>query len=820
MHGMVYCCSPCKPRYRRLVDSIYPTNARDGLNGANLNKLTFYASSHPEKLDRIGDYILQRLSRDLYRLRFNQVKVSVETMDSLLQCCHSSPSLPQLSEHHLKMIQKLLESNLPYMEQLGTDSFVKFSNIEESAPCYHRQYDFFISKFSQMCHSSNKEADKVRIAGLKGLRGVVWKSVTEDIHGNHANIWEKQHMDKIIPSFLFNLQEDEPKTLSLLEGPFGESGSKDETVNSLAGTCLRELMGKASFGTLRVVIEPVLRHLDLHKKWQPPPIFAIHVFRIILYSIQSKSSYYVIQELIDHLDTMSSSDASVRIGIASVLSSIVSIAGTSIGPLLLSIFNSLLKHLRASVEFQQSKKCPSTEDEKTYQETLINAMGDFANALPDYQKVEMMMFTVGNIPSLSDERKNREGDAFLQHVLVKTLLKVATRFRTSYLATIFTDSFLNTLQQLALVPDPQVRLITQKIFHTLLDRHDNVTSLQSLDLETDISDLQLTVEKCSSPDQMFMRKNAHSIMVSLYRATALMPEDADLKEHADAILCTMLLFCIEAGYDESIIELFRLCFGVQTLAMDQEQPFSVEKREAMHNIVARYLNVCSQLLAIPALYQHVHQVKTNRVKGSNEDLDEDVISTFDRNVVSEALKNSGKDVTQLSVPFLASRQSEASYLEQMDMIDGKAVEKFDAQSMDSSFEWTPPESTQISRRNTVFSLDGGSTNRVSHLQSLTGLPVTVHNLKEFANRPIDKLEEKRQEESYQKEVLQRFRSTGFEEISDEIARNNDETDIMRCISRILSKRTEKVRMKNEGRSQKPKNIFSMDMPAFVSVKPT
>lgn len=84
---------------------------------------------------------------------------------------------------------------------------------------------------------------------------------------------------------------------------------------------------------------------------------------------------------------MSASDASVRIGIATVLSSVVSIAGTTMGPLLLGIFNSLLKQLRGSVEFQQSRQCPDANAEKIFQETLINAMGDFANALPDYQKV-------------------------------------------------------------------------------------------------------------------------------------------------------------------------------------------------------------------------------------------------------------------------------------------------------------------------------------------------------------------------------------------------------------------------------------------------
>ena len=30
--------------------------------------------------------------------------------------------------------------------------FVKFANIEEDTPSYHRRYDFFVSKFSAMCH--------------------------------------------------------------------------------------------------------------------------------------------------------------------------------------------------------------------------------------------------------------------------------------------------------------------------------------------------------------------------------------------------------------------------------------------------------------------------------------------------------------------------------------------------------------------------------------------------------------------------------------------------------------------------------------------
>ncbi|VDK44726.1 unnamed protein product [Cylicostephanus goldi] len=404
---------------------------------------------------------------------------------------------------------------------------------------------------------------------------------------------------------------------------------------------------------------------------------------------------------------MSSADAVIRIGIATVLSNIVSIAGTSIGPLLLSIFNSLLKHLRTSVDFERSEKCKDSEAEKMYQEALINAMGDFANALPDYQKVrvvifselavEMMMFTVGNIPNL-DEKRVKQGDEFLQHVLVKTLLKVATKYRTAYLATVFTDSFLHTLIQLALVKDPQVRLGTQQIFHTLLDRHDNLSHLAHLPYVLDVSDVQLTVEKCSRADQMFMRKHIHDMTHMLYRAVILVVDDSYMQQHMDAIQCTMSLLCIEVGFDETLIELFRLAFALQLLALDPLHPFTADKRIALHNLVAKYMNLAAQLMANPSLCQHVQQVVACRAQrgppGMNLLLHEDQVQLvgenveeservdlgslaesdgmlFDRTDVADCLKAAGKDVSRLPLPFTISSSKSVDQAE-TDEADGRA----------------------------------------------------------------------------------------------------------------------------------------------------
>ncbi len=73
--------------------------------------------------------------------------------------------------------------------------------------------------------------------------------------------------------------------------------------------------------------------------------------------------------------------------------------------------------------------------------------------------------------------------------------------------------------------------------------------LEHLPLVSDVADLQLTVEKCSRADQMFMKKNMYAIMSMIYKgvtSTAGITQQANF----DALLCTMCLLCVEVGFDE------------------------------------------------------------------------------------------------------------------------------------------------------------------------------------------------------------------------------------------------------------------------------
>lgn len=142
-----------------------------------------------------------------------------------------------------------------------------------------------------------------------------------------------------------------------------------------------------------------------------------------------------------------------------------------LGPSVLEIINSLLNHLRDSVQNKLSQA-----EEKQYQEALINALGEFANHLPDYQKIEIMMFIMSKIPfPLSDNQS--PADNLLQSILLKSLLKVGTKYQTIHLNTTFPVSFLDPLLRMSLAPDPDMRLLVQRILHTLVDRHHNLEKL-------------------------------------------------------------------------------------------------------------------------------------------------------------------------------------------------------------------------------------------------------------------------------------------------------------------------------------------------------
>ncbi|KAI5641218.1 hypothetical protein NE865_06482 [Phthorimaea operculella] len=564
------CCSALRPRYKRLVDNIFPTSPQDGLVKSNMEKLIFYSLSSPEKLDRIGDYLFQKASRDIYRKRHGFVIIAMEAMDQLLLACHSQ-TLNLFVESFLKMVQKLLESTDPQLQILATQSFVRFANIEEDTPSYHRRYDFFVSKFSAMCHSNHSERatrDKIRLAGIQGLQGVIRKTVSDDLV---ENIWEAQHMDKIVPSLLYNMQTAEKyETVSCMTDT--RDGVEDDPPR-LAEACLRELVGRASFGHIRSVLRPVLTHFDRHELWVPNE-FAVHVFKIIMFSIQAQYSYSVVEALMQHLDAGGGATGDAR-------------------PSVLEIINNLLTNLRASVARDSEKET----DEKLYQEALINALGEFADHLPDFQKIDIMMFIVSKIPA--QRKPAPRADTMLQSILLKSLLKVGTTYKTTELSKAFPAAFLDSLLRLSSASDPHTRVLLQRILQCLLDRRNNANHVATPTVE--YAELGLTVEKCSRPDLIFISKHGYAIFSSLYEGLQL---ESNTTENIEAIYTTLALLFIELASEETVCDMLQLVLAIQQSAI-ANPVLSVAAQCQLHAIALSLAQLLQHVLGLPRLADYL-----------------------------------------------------------------------------------------------------------------------------------------------------------------------------------------------------------------------
>uniref|UniRef100_A0AAR2JR50 EFR3 homolog B n=1 Tax=Pygocentrus nattereri TaxID=42514 RepID=A0AAR2JR50_PYGNA len=610
-----------------------------------MEKLTFYALSAPEKLDRIGAYLSERLSRDVARHRYGYVCIAMEALDQLLMACHCQ-SINLFVESFLKMVRKLLESDKPNLQILGTNSFVKFANIEEDTPSYHRSYDFFVSRFSEMCHSSFEDPDvrtKIRMAGIKGLQGVVRKTVNDELQ---ANIWDPQHMDKIVPSLLFNLQSGEGT----------ESEKEKESPAELTERCFRELLGRAAYGNIKNAVTPVLMHLDNHCLWEGKS-FAVRCFKIIMYSIQSQHSHLVIQQLLGHLDANSKTSATVRAGIVEVLLEAAAIAASgSVGPTVLEVFNTLLRQLKLSVDYALTGSYDCTtmgtrtikeHEERQLQEAVIKTIGSFANTLPTYQRSEVMLFIMGKIP-----------------IPGMHLMPPPSGSGTNML-TALPSSFLDPLLSFALLEDAHIRLLVLEILVSLIDRHDNLPKFSTISIIPDISVLKLKMEKCSRQDNLFMKKHAQQLYRHIYLSCK---EQSSVQPHFEMLYSLLALISMELANEEVVVDLIRLALALQDLALASEETLRVYNRCAVHALSAAYLNLICQLTTVPTFCQHVHEVIEMRQKKSPFLLPEDVFIEnpkipeilekpeaeilFQQAKITEVLGGSGYNTERLTTPYI------------------------------------------------------------------------------------------------------------------------------------------------------------------------
>ncbi|XP_028391452.1 protein EFR3 homolog B-like [Dendronephthya gigantea] len=662
------CFGQLRPKYKRKVDQIFPRDARDGLVKSNMDKLIFYALSSPEKLDRIGAYLNRKLESHIYWRRYGFVLITMEAMEQLLSACHA-PDINLFVASFLKMVQKLLESSETDLQIRGTESFVIFANIEEDTPSYHREYDFFVSKFSEMCYhdcGTLEEDKKIKIAGLSGLQGIFRKTVSDDLQ---VNIWDQEFMGKIIPSLLHVLEHGQ----SNQEAPIN---SENEPC-SFAEAILHEIVSQASFGNVRAGIEPVLLHLDSAKLWFPSE-FAIHCFKIILYSVQNQYSYLVIQMLLNHLNKHVNSSLEMKTNVVEVISTSVAIASAeSIGASVLEVFNTLLHHLRLSVDARGE----NSQSQEAFEQAIIKTVGIFAQVLPDYQKSEIMMFIMGKLPvntknisqkysyqrsqSIeSDDHENNQQEA-LQEMYLLCILKVAVVYKSEKLSTTFPDTLLDSLLKVSISRNIRISKLAHEILQTLLDRQANLPKLTIDGLTKTIEQNGIVIKKCTKADIVFFQKKKDELFWHIYQSAS---NRLNRSENIFSIYKSLILLSVEINDSGVLIEMIRFVLSLQLVNGENTL---TRAKVAIHATVCACLNFIAELMGITRLRRYIASCIKMRqnyeyLSPSNAFTEEEDLSQTEfpgglfisLEDVSKALEEGGFETKMLSSPYVPEPVSE------------------------------------------------------------------------------------------------------------------------------------------------------------------
>ncbi|CAF0850627.1 unnamed protein product [Adineta ricciae] len=649
-----FCCG-CYlvPRYKRLVNNVFPQNPQHGLDKNNLERLRFYAVLKPEKLDKSFRYMAEKVARYLRHRNKPYVILGIKAMNDTMKSCYQQ--LNTFVDHYLDALRLVLEEkNDLELTEHAVSSFESFCEIREEAPNYQRNYEFFVDRFTELCHNnSDVNQTKFRCLGLRGHHALIRKTANDDLQ---TDVWK--HMDKIVPSIVFNMEVrgstrlSTPMTPTSFPDYVGGSTTSEQIeliergtaiVNDnpavLAEIVLRDLFCRAHLNNITACVQPILTHLDNHAKWIPVD-FPKYIFSGIMNSIKHHNSYLVIELLLGHLEKHfdQNDTTNIKTSIMNVIQDcmVFAAANTGAGSTMFAGISRLLKFLKKSFQNQSSLNTNSStnnQDEREFQTAVINGIGDFAEKLPDFQMMEIMQFIVTSLPSLNQGYEGTTNDSKtanlkLQLLLLKTVQRVAATYQTVHrretsTQTTFPHQLFDPLLKMMSAPEPEIRLIVLEILQSLVDRRQYGDKLRKIKLPKNISQIDLPIETKPTRlfDIAFMKKFGRQFLSQLYQSILM---DNNTKDIFHAIYCLMNLVTLEGGDKDVLVDVIHFCFEIQStitkmsdsngnLNQTSHRKLSRANHYSIHALIAAYFNLMSKLNDIRSFSHHVDEVSEHRI---------------------------------------------------------------------------------------------------------------------------------------------------------------------------------------------------------------
>ncbi|CAF2126477.1 unnamed protein product [Rotaria magnacalcarata] len=643
-----FCCGHyLVPRYKRLVNNIFPQNPLHGLDRNNLERLRFYAVRRPEKLDKAFRYLCEKISRYLNNRNRPYVILGITVMNDIVKSCYQL--LNTFVDDYLETLRLVLEErdDLELIEQ-AVASFESFCEIREEAPNYQRNYQFFVHRFTALCYYHDEmNKIKLRCLGLRGHHALFRKTANDELQND---AWK--HMDQIMPSIIFNMEVEEKnqsqEATTTIVSPENVTIKNEQMTNeetsTLADILFRDIFNRAHSNTnISICVELILVHLDKNAKWIPGD-FSKYIFSRIMNSIRHHNSYVVTDLLLNHLDDhLNIRDRTdIRTSIMNVIHDCLVFsapntgAGTTIFTGILNLLNFLKKSFR--IELQRSKGSPKYPDEHKFQAAVISGIEDFAENLPDFQMMEIIQCIASSLSTLYQNTEEHTSDSNfsnfrLQLLLLKTMQKIILKkharqtpasnsheitiqhqseksSETISILTTFPHQLFDPLIKLISSPELELRLLALEILQLLVDRRHYADRLLKIRIFQDISQLGLPTDTKRSrlSDIPFMKKFGHQFRSQLYKCILF---ENNTRKIFYAIYCLMNIVTLEADDPDVLVDAIHFCFEIQSgiikMMDDDQRKLPKTNYHGIHALIAAYFNLMSKVYDINQFSGHVDE---------------------------------------------------------------------------------------------------------------------------------------------------------------------------------------------------------------------
>ncbi|ORZ18034.1 hypothetical protein BCR42DRAFT_412999 [Absidia repens] len=375
---MVGCCGRFRFRYikhARLVNNCYPQKVGQvEPRPAELSYLTFYASSRPAKLTKVGTYLCQKVKYDIRKGRKENNKVSLLILKALIQSCNRDLSL--FCRSAVVLLTDILDTRDMDLIDSACDTFYVFCSYYDGAnlgvdPVFTNDYENIVKRFATFAVYLNDETClglQMRYSGHRALAAIVNSTA---INSNDITVI----LDTLIPPLLATVEPASQSAWSLAKSVpsidvrssvFALENLTIGWIQQLAAQTLSLLFSLSNGTGVRASLATCKEYYSVKQKWWPTE-FCESISELVLQSIQPQYRYLMLMNVLyylhQHVDMTDVSQVDRFVGnvaiLRAILTSNLQLMGIPVLELLTALYTLMMRSLTKTGTIYDSK--PTTQ---------------------------------------------------------------------------------------------------------------------------------------------------------------------------------------------------------------------------------------------------------------------------------------------------------------------------------------------------------------------------------------------------------------------------------------------------------------------------